>query len=207
MNYIYDIVLNFQPKFYQFYEWNRTDNIKNISKIPVFRISTKDILNFQNNKIKVEESFIKKIKEANKKSKKIICLVSNTQVSMGLLFTEEGILSKKSSLIFEEEEEVNIYSQTLPVTKITYIENTPLPYSNKLRIETEKKELLKKYITETQDLSTLKYIYFEYYKEECESKTTIKKSLLKELDNQWNNKQSNLYNLIKLLNKNNLPTK
>ena len=30
MNYIYDIVLNFNKEYYSFYEWNRKDNILGI---------------------------------------------------------------------------------------------------------------------------------------------------------------------------------
>ena len=33
MNYIYDIVLNFNSNNYEFYEWNKNDNIINIRTI------------------------------------------------------------------------------------------------------------------------------------------------------------------------------
>ena len=38
MNYIYDIVLNFNKEYYSFYEWNRKDNIINVKKIPLFLV-------------------------------------------------------------------------------------------------------------------------------------------------------------------------
>ena len=31
MNYIYDIVLNFNKEYYSFYEWNRKDNIISVN--------------------------------------------------------------------------------------------------------------------------------------------------------------------------------
>ena len=48
MNYIYDIILNFQERIYDFYEWNKTDVITHIRKIPVFKISSKDLYNIGN---------------------------------------------------------------------------------------------------------------------------------------------------------------
>ncbi len=32
MEYVYDIVLNFRDKYYDFYEWNKKDKIINIKK-------------------------------------------------------------------------------------------------------------------------------------------------------------------------------
>ena len=39
MNYIYDILVNFKETLYDFYEWNKNDNITHIRKIPLFRIN------------------------------------------------------------------------------------------------------------------------------------------------------------------------
>ena len=38
MNFIYDIVLNFNKEYYYFFEWSRKDNVINIKKIPFFLI-------------------------------------------------------------------------------------------------------------------------------------------------------------------------
>ena len=61
MNYIYDIVLNFQDNYYNFFEWNRDDKIKNILKIPLYRVTDEDIKILKNNKIKVDKKLIDKI--------------------------------------------------------------------------------------------------------------------------------------------------
>jgi len=207
MNYIYDIVLNFQKNYYNFFEWNRTDNIKNIYKISLYHIKDEDIYNLKNNKIKVSENFISKIKEENPKHKKIICLVSNGKISIGLLFDKDGNLQKRSSLIFEEETEVNALARTLPLTKIEYLTNIDINASNLIRIEIEKKEILKDYITNLTDTATLKYLYYEYFNEECNEISKIKFKLLQELEKEWNNKKNNLYKIISLLIKNKLPSK
>ena len=199
MNYIYDIVLNFQDNYYDFFEWNREDKIKNILKIPLYRVTDEDIKILKNNKIKVDKKLIDKIKIDNKNYKKIICLVSNGKLSLGLLFNEEGYLLKRSSLIFEEEEETNLVSEKLPITHIKYIKNVTIKPKNKLRIEKEKKSQIIKYLKETKDISKLKYVYYEYYKKECTQKDLIIKTLIRELNQQWTPKQKKLYKLIKFL--------
>ena len=173
MNYIYDVALNFQENYYQFFEWNRHDKIKNIAKIPLYHISDEDLLSMKNNKIKVNSTLINKIKEDNKKQQKIICLVSNQKIALGLLFNEEGFLLKRSSLIYEEEDEANNLANNLPLTKITYQENIPLKHENKLRIEIEKKEILLDYINHLKDPLLIKYLYYEYFRKECPSLKTV----------------------------------
>ena len=207
MNYIYDIVLNFQDNYYEFYEWHPKDKIKNISKIPVYKVSDKDILILKNNKVKIDNIFLNRIKEDNKKNKKIICLVSNTKLSIGLLFDNNGKLLKRSSLIYEEEDEVNDFCKELELTKINYIENKEIHSSNKLRLEIEKKDILMKYLNNTKDIKTLKYLYYEYYQKECDDIIKIKKSLRKELEKDWTKQQNNLYHTVKILNKKNSLTK
>ena len=50
MNYIYDIVLNFNKEYYSFYEWNRKDNIINVKKIPLFLVDNEcfNIMKYDN---------------------------------------------------------------------------------------------------------------------------------------------------------------
>ena len=207
MNYIYDVALNFQENYYQFFEWNRHDKIKNIAKIPLYHISDEDILSLKNNKIKVDSSLINKIKENNQKQQKTICLVSNQKLTIGLLFNEEGTLLKRSSLIYEEEDEANHLASTLPLTKITYQENIPQEHENKLRVEKEKKDLLLNYISNLKDPLLLKYLYYEYFKKECSSLKKMKSTILEAISENWTKKQNDLYHLVKLISKNNLSSK
>ena len=207
MKYIYDIVLNFQDNYYEFYEWKRKDKLKNIKKIPLYRVSSEDILILKNNILRIDKQLLNRIKEDNKKQKKIMCLVSNTKISMGLLFDETGQLLKRSCLIYEEEDEVNNSAKDLDIININYIENKKTKISNELRLEKEKKEYLNSYITNNKDIKTLKYLYYEYFNKEINDILAIKKSLKKEINKTWTKQQNNLYNTVKLLNKKNLPMK
>ena len=207
MNYIYDIVLNFQNNYYQFFEWNRTDKIKNINKISVYHVSDQDILDLTNNKIIIDNTFLNKLKDDNKKNKKLMCLVSNQSQTIGLLFSNDGVLLKRSSLMFEEETEVNNYVKDLPLTKIDYIKNEKQELSNRLRIEKEKKDRLIEYIKNTSNELTLKYLYYEYFKEECTNLDKIKETLINVMESEWNNNKSTLYKTISILTKKDLLTK
>lgn len=207
MNYIYDIVLNFHEKYYEFFEWEKKDKIKNYFKIPIYRVSDKTLKILKDNQVKINSSFLNQLKEDNKKSKKIICIVSNTKLSIGLLFNEYGTLLKRSSMIYEEEEEANEICNNLKITPIPLLENKITKEKKRLRLESERKEELIKYIETLSNLSTLKYLYYEYYQTECNNNETIKKSLKKELEKEWTQKQNLLYETIKILKNKNLMTK
>ena len=63
MIYIYDILLNFSENLYSFYEWNTEyDNIRHFKKIPMFRIDSDFISIIFNNKVKLDNSFVKLLK-------------------------------------------------------------------------------------------------------------------------------------------------
>jgi len=44
MEFIYDILLNFQEEYCDFYEWQINDKVLNIKKIPLYKIGNKDYL-------------------------------------------------------------------------------------------------------------------------------------------------------------------
>ena len=56
MDYIYDIVLNFQNKYYDFYEWKKTDKLINIKKILVYKVNNKDYLDLKYNDVIIDKN-------------------------------------------------------------------------------------------------------------------------------------------------------
>ena len=61
MNYVYDILLNFQDYAYDFYEWNIDDEITHIRKAPMVRISTEQLEKLNHYRCQIAPSFVKKI--------------------------------------------------------------------------------------------------------------------------------------------------
>ncbi len=207
MIYIYDIALNFQKNYYQFFEWNRHDKIKNFSKIPIYRVSDDDIMNLKDNEIIIDKKMLVKFKDSNYYNGKIPILVSNGKITIGLLLDENGKILKKSSLIYEEENEANEVASKLPITEIFYQENIIINHDNKLRIEKEKKESLVNYIKNSNDEILLKYLYYEYFDQEKNNIHEIKHDLLEKITQNWTKKQNEFYHLVILINQNRLSLK
>ena len=51
MKNIYDILVNFKKIPYEFYEWNKNDDIKHVKSIPTFRISSDCLIDFSDNNL------------------------------------------------------------------------------------------------------------------------------------------------------------
>ena len=62
MNYIYDVLCNFQNVYYDFYDWNKTDDILRIRKIPIIKVNDEVYLDLKNNNVKVSYDFLENIK-------------------------------------------------------------------------------------------------------------------------------------------------
>ncbi len=158
MDYVYDIVLNFHDTYYEFYEWKSTDKIINIKKIPIYKVSTKDYLNIKNNDIIIDSKTLSK-------TNKMFLITSGFEI-LGLYLDSNGKVLKKSSLIFEESDDIledkdlfkniNIKYQIIKTNKITY----------QSRITKEKSKYIKKCLKsldKTKDEYILKYIYYDIY--------------------------------------------
>ena len=123
MIYIYDIVLNFQEQLYDFYEWNKKDRLLNIKKIPIFRINTEKLLSIINDEVYLKEEILHKIAHEttiymlSNNEYKYLCLFSNTEETVAVMCNEEGLIIKKSSLLFDEEDEANAEENNAPYRK------------------------------------------------------------------------------------------
>lgn len=205
MNYIYDIILNFNEEFYDFYEWKSNDNVINVRKIPVLKVDENTYIALRNNKVQVSLKTIEVLKKNfslyNEKIEgNIICLITNGMSAFGVMFNNNGYLIKRSSMLFDEEEEVIDESENIKEVKIEFIKNEKQEKNNVSRIVKEKQKFINDYISSLDDELTLKYIYYDYFEKE-ENKNNIKEILLKEITRKWNNKLSKLYDLTKLLSK------
>ena len=208
MNYIYDVVLNFNKHYYEFFEWKKTDKIMNVKKIPAFKVSCDDLRDLKFNEIKLNKKFIDKIFQLtlfyNKKDNyDYMCLVSSCNEAIGLMFDKEGNIIKRSSLVFDEEEEVNEEVYNNDLIELDYEKNIYKKQENISRIDREKKEILLKFLNslnEEKDCSILKYIYYDYFEKEEDDIKKIRKEILKELNSNSNN-MNKLYELVKVLKK------
>lgn len=172
MNYIYDIILNFQERIYDFYEWNKTDVITHIRKIPVFKISSKDLYNIENYNVVLDDLFLEKILNKTEvfsgrtiKNIEYACILCDGLNVLAIKIDKKRYYFSK--LIIEEELEV---TESLARVKEIEIEYQLKEPKNKFKFLTRKEVEMESYVKkELKKLETngeeekLQYLYFECF--------------------------------------------
>ena len=209
MIYIYDILLNFNEDFYEFYEWEKSDKIYHVKKIPIFRVSTKLIEDVINSKLEIDKSFLNLIMNKTEifdskriKNIKYSCLVTDTYKVIGIMFKDSKIYL--SDLLLDEALDAISISSRCNLINLEYniIETKNINYFE-TRCEKELRDNLYKEINniyKSSDINKLKYLYFEYFNKNSIDIDLIYEDLIKSLDS-INKKHLKLYELIKLCNK------
>lgn len=176
MSYIYDILVNFNDKeIYEFFEWEKDDNIDHIRRIPIFKVKTAEFADFKNKKIKVDQTFLNKIRNKTE-------IFSNTSIDyieycaiitdgMDLVvieFDKEGEYVLKSSMLLDEMEDTLDESDLLDIEDIKYtilednhkIKKFVTRFENKIKTEIEE-EIGK--LIKNKNYKKLKYLYYEWF--------------------------------------------
>ena len=191
MDYIYDIVLNFQNDYYDFYEWKQSDKIINVKKILVYISNNEDYLNLKYNEVTLDnKSYQPHIK---------MFLITNGIEVMGILLDKEGNIIKRSSLLFDEAEEVLQEKENIKKIPLKYKKNINKPHISYSRIVLEKRKYLEKFFSKIDiinDEYLLKYIYYDIYKKEEKNINKIYKCLKDLIENNIDE----IYNSIKRIN-------
>ena len=170
MNYIYDILLNFKEDYIDFYDWNKSDNIIHIRKIPIIKVSSEDLLNIRNNKVKFSDSLKEKIKDKTEyytstgvKRLPYAFLLCDANKVLGINIFKTN--NKKSSLLLDEETDILEDVIKQEVESLNYKIVLVKEYSEfKTRNQKEIDEFLKKELNKIRDdKEKLKYLYFECF--------------------------------------------
>lgn len=189
MNYIYDILLNFKDELYDFYEWNKEDNIIHIRKIPIIKISEDDLYNIKNNYIQIDESFLEKIKNkteifTSKNIKKIeyACLLTDSNSIIAINRMDKKI--KRSSLLIDEELDSLNDIDNLKIEKIKYDIIKKINYNEfKTRKQIEITKYIKKEFNKIKkEEDKLKYIYYDCFNKKEDSIEKIIDNIENKLD-------------------------
>lgn len=174
MKNVYDILVNFKKKAYEFYEWDKDDNIDHIKVIPSFKVSDECLYDFINYKVKVDDDFLSQIyaksETFNNHLIKVIdyaCILHNNDACLAVEFNSDGCLIGKSKLLFDEENDVISSATNIDKIDIKYfIENKNVMDKNYTRKELNTVNILEKYLDNAyskREEDEIKYMYFECF--------------------------------------------
>ena len=209
MVYVYDIVLNLNDELLEFFEWEDSDKIKYIKKVPLVKTDDTFIYNLINNNIKLEDNFIDSIKNKtvyydNKEKNYPIIIFANGDLAIALLIKDNKTFLYSRLLLDEEYEVMNIASR-LSTTKMNYIVINKKDINNNLtREERRIKDVLLneiKYLYNNNKLDKLNYYYYEYFNElNNNNKEDVYKKLISSL-NKIDDKHLKLLEVVNLTSK------
>ncbi len=205
MEYYYDVLLNFSDYYYMFYEWDKDDNIEYVKKIPIKRVDSKTIINIIKNKIKVNDDFLKQIKDKTKlKDNKILkyaCIFSDSKNALAIEFNEDGESISKSSLLLDDEINVNEFIYNLNNINLEYI----ITKEDNSYKDTRQNRKIKKIIKleldnlyQNHNDSKLKYIYLEWFNKLDSNIDKIYEEMINKLNDDLTRVEYKIYELIKL---------
>lgn len=209
MTYIYDLLLNFtdDERILEFFEWNEKDEIINIKKIPLIRVSNKTMKDFINKKVKVTEELLLEIKNKTTTYSKTedleyALLISDLNKVIAIEFNKKGEVLSRSSLLLDEEDEV--------LEEVEYLEIQPIKYKvistyktnyTLTRLEQKKKKyLLKEMDTLYQEnnISKLTFLYEEIFPKDELSLYDKYLKLKEDIEDNYSNNHNKLYDIIRL---------
>ena len=190
MRFIYDIVVNYENNFFEFYEWEKEDNIINIKKMPLFLVNNETYKIIKYESVTINSAFVDKIRDKTFAYNKIkigpSCLITNGMEVIGILCNDKGEVIKKSSLLIDEEDEILEEAADIDIYDIDII---------------KRKKINKNNINRENNNSNLKYLYYDYFEKENEDISLIKKELINEIKHNWNKKLNSFYETAKIINR------
>lgn len=208
MKNIYDILVNFKKIPYEFYEWNKEDDVKHVKKMPSIKVSDSALYDIFYNEVKISKNFLDQIKDKTEiffgraiKKVKYACVIYNDDVALSILLNDNGEIIGKSKLLFDEEEDV--LKEDVPLKEIDYnIIKKSKKISGLTRCEAKIVLLLSKYldkIHESKKNDEIKYMYFECFNKVEEDNEKAYKNLKNEVLKANLNVIETLKTLIKVL--------
>lgn len=208
MKNIYDILVNFKKIPYEFYDWNKEDDVKHVKKMPSIKVSDSALYDIFYNEVKISKNFLDQIKDKTEiffgrtiKKVKYACVIYNDNVALSILLNDNGEIIGKSKLLFDEEDDV--LKDDVPLKEIDYEVIKKTKKINGLtRREAKIVLLLSKYldkIHESKKNDEIKYMYFECFNTMEEDNEKAYKNLKNEVLKANLNVIETLKTLIKVL--------
>ena len=211
MNYIYDVILNFQKEYYDFYEWNKNDNIYHMRKITIIKINNKQFKKIKNNTIRFDEETLKFFNTKNILAERFkqnsISKIRNTIIlgdeyeALAIKLNKNGLINFKSALLPDEQDDVIEILKFQKEFKLNYqiIHNQKTNnFKTRFELENEKfiiNELNKIY--NEKNIQKLNYLCLECFNKPEKNINEAYKKLKKEIKKANSNFQK-IYEIFKI---------
>ena len=172
MNYVYDILSNFNQELYDFYDWDKNDNFTHLRKVPSFRVSKEVLVDLMFKKVKIKGNLLKLIKDKTqvftKEGVDVIeyCfIVSDSVNALGVILDEDGVVYKRSKFLVSEELEINKCLKTSKIYNVEYnLLSSKTHYSNMTRNEEKVTNLILSELELIMDSTDkIDYLYYEWF--------------------------------------------
>ena len=206
MNYVYDILSNFNQELYDFYDWDKNDNFTHLRKVPSFRVSKEVLVDLMFKKVKIKGNLLKLIKDKTqvftKEGVDVIeyCfIVSDSVNSLGVILDEDGVVYKRSKFLVSEELEINKCLKTSKIYNVEYnLLSSKTHYSNMTRNEEKVTNLILNELELIMDSTDkIDYLYYEWFNKN-KGKNKYKK-LVSSIKSSYTSKHEYILELLNLL--------
>lgn len=206
MNYVYDILSNFNQELYDFYDWDKNDNFTHLRKVPSFRVSKEVLVDLMFKKVKIKGNLLKLIKDKTqvftKEGVDVIeyCfIVSDSVNALGVILDEDGVIYKRSKFLVSEELEINKCLKTSKIYNVEYnLLSSKTHYSNMTRNEEKVTNLILNELELIMDSTDkIDYLYYEWFNTN-KGKNKYKK-LVSSIKSSYTSKHEYILELLNLL--------
>ena len=212
MRQVYDILVNFKKTAYEFYEWEKNDEIEHIKVIPLVKVSSSNLLDFINNEVVVDNTFLQIIKDKteilDKRMIKVIdyaCILFDQNQALAFEFDNKGKIIGRSKLLFDEADDAILLGNNLKEQKIDYkIISRLKNNSYYTRKEIKTVDYLLKYLDKIlfeKKNDEIKYIYYECYDFKEDDVNKVYDSLKKSISNLDFKVINKFFEIVKVLKK------
>lgn len=206
MNYVYDILSNFNQELYDFYDWDKNDKFTHLRKVPSFRVSKEVLVDLMFKKVKIKGNLLKLIKDKTqvftKEGVDVIeyCfIVSDSVNALGVMLDEDGVVYKRSKFLVSEELEINKCLKTSKIYNVEYnLLSSKTHYSNMTRNEEKVTNLILNELELIMDSTDkIDYLYYEWFNTN-KGKNKYKK-LVSSIKSSYTSKHEYILELLNLL--------
>jgi len=208
MNYIYDVLLNFNNHLYDFFEWDINDNITHIRKIPLIKVNRDTLLSFKNNKFKIGDDLLSIIMNKTEcfsnngiKNINYACLFCDNEATLAVKFNKDGLSISKSNMLLDESDEVIDFSCREKGRKIDYqiieedIKTEFISRNTLMKINYIEKELNR--LNRNNEIDKIKFLYYDCFDKKEDNVEIIISNIKDALKSDFL-KIDNMYDFLKM---------